>query len=46
MSDFRYCIRKFLEILLYCENTDSNNSSLVFASAKSPLNEFLKLGTG
>lgn len=46
MSVFRCCIRKFLEILLYCENAVSNNCSVVFVIAQRPLNGFLKLGAG
>lgn len=46
MSVFRCCIRKFLQILVYCENAVSNNCSVVFVIAQSPLNEFLKLGVG
>lgn len=46
MSVFRCCIRKFLQILVYCENAVSNNCSVVFVIAQSPLNGFLKLGAG
>lgn len=46
MSVFRCCIRKFLEILVYCENAVSNNCSVVFVIVQSPLNGFLKFGAG
>ncbi|MBN1971121.1 MAG: hypothetical protein JW870_17275 [Candidatus Delongbacteria bacterium] len=46
MSVFRYCIRKFLEILVYCENAVSNKCSVVFAIVQSSLIEFLKFGAG
>lgn len=46
MSVFRCSIRKFLEILVYCENAVSNNCSVFFVIAQSPIYVFLKFGVG
>lgn len=46
MSDFRCSIRKFIENLLYRENSDSNNFSIDFVIEKCLSYEFLKYVTG
>lgn len=46
MSDFRCCIRKFIEKLPYWANSDSNNCSMDFVIEQCLSNKFLKFGTG
>lgn len=46
MFAFRYLIRKFFEMEMYCTNSLAKNCSVIFTIAKNSLNEFLKVGGG
>lgn len=46
MLAFRYLIRRFFEIEMYCTNLLAKNCSVIFTIAKNSLNEFLKAVEG
>ncbi len=45
-SDFRYCIRKFIEKLVYCEYSVANSCSIHLVVPKNAYNGPLKPGAG
>lgn len=46
MFAFRYLIRKFFEIEMYCTKALAKNCSVIFTIAKNSLNEFFKVVEG
>ena len=46
MFAFRYLIRKFFEMEMYCTNSLAKNCSVIFTIAKNSLNEFFKVFEG
>jgi len=46
MFAFRYLIRKFFEMEMYCTNSLVKNCSVIFTIAKNSLNEFFKVVEG